>query len=271
MKWFLRPSFFKLHSVHLEYVYLCLCGSPCMAHVWKAENSFGESVLSFYFVDLRNWTWLSGLVTSVRIHWDVSLGPLKAIFVFPNGGVLFDGSYSVDSTVLPHWIVLVPSRVDWSIGFWRNLESGWQACLLTVSQQEMCAVSLLLTFISWDNFHWVFFHLWKSVFPLVRGGLESARLLPRDLSLHWWFLMLTEPPGFWREDCIERDLGEGWNEVGRPVGRSRQGLMTADWSWWSSRCRVEKSGQFCLYFEELGRLHWVMGEGFSKINIKLTA
>lgn len=169
--------------------------------------------------------------------------------------------------------MLVPSRVDWSIGFWRSLESGWQACLLSVSQQEVCVVSLLLTFISWDNFHWVFFHLWKSVFPLVRGGFESARLLPRDFSLCWWFLMLAEPPGFWKEHCVERDLGEGWNEAGRPVGRSRQG-------WWQLTgpdggavdAGVEKSGQFCLYFEELGRLNWVMGEKeFSKINVKSTA
>lgn len=77
LKWFLRPSFFKLQSVHLEYVYLYLC-----VHPWKSENSFGESVFSFYSVELRNWTGLSGLVTSVFIHWDVSLGPLRPFLFF---------------------------------------------------------------------------------------------------------------------------------------------------------------------------------------------
>lgn len=215
-------------------MYICVC---VWVHAWVEvrEQLWGVSSLLLLCGPQE-------LNSAVRLS-DKCVHPLrcltrtsKAIFVFPNGGVLFDGTVTLLIAVLLHWIVLVPSRVDWSIGFWRNLESGWQACLLTVSHRR-CVLSASCWLSSLEIISTEFFSLVKVYFPLVRGGLESARLLPRDLSLHWWFLMLTEPPGFWREDCIERDFGEEWNDVGRPVGRSRQGLMTADWSWWSSRCR----------------------------------
>lgn len=48
-----------------------------MVHMWRSEDNFWESVLSFYHVSPGDWT--QGVATSTSNHWGISLAPVYTL------------------------------------------------------------------------------------------------------------------------------------------------------------------------------------------------
>lgn len=161
--------------------------------------------------------------------------------MFPNGGVLFSGTVTLLS--LPHWTVLVPSRVDWNIGCWRSLDSGEAGPSQCVTAGYVPSASCWL--LSSEIIPIEFFSLVKVCFHSGWRWLWACQTVTQRL---WPPFMV---PDAYRTVWILKGAmcgkrpWEGRNEAGKPIGRSRKGTGTGPGG--AGDAGVKSSGQLVVW------------------------